>query len=541
MNLVNLAVPLIALGKPAEALAVLDRADALARRASKSGRAGAAASRGLATVLGIPGGAVLKNNRGAALLKLGRFAEAERSLRAATAGGRRALSEAQSNLGLALLCQGKTGAALKAIRNSYARQAHTYLEPKTSKTKSIGFFEIPLAEEVYDLSAGTDGVLPPYTYPKSPAQSAAMQPELGAVNTAHGARLGALTDRSRELDPKIQADTATGRSSKATKQRRVNLLSAVSETNFEPALDKLDEQALKAFKDVGDYTDRFWAVKYPAIFKECQSTADFEACIKPRCQSELAAAHGGFEGAMANLDRLTRNYWKAAGKRESGIVAMISDPLFNEAASVDMQLHAEVLFGLLTAAPLGWVGAVKFNEGFCVPALEPPPAPGAPPGPDAGPGQCPEALADLSGTFKHTVDIPSKFGDKDPIGIDVELEVSCSSVEVEISKGIDGTGDLISVFGKGALDLEKDEQTYVLGVKGGVEGLAEGQSGLGIVMGKDGLKDIVWRVGAEGKANPFGGPDVIPGVAPKIKVWGGEEDISLIAGVKYMPTLFGIE
>ena len=78
----------------------------------------------------------------------------------------------------------------------------------------------------------------------------------------------------------------------------------------------------------------------------------------------------------------------------------------------------------------------------------------------------------LSGTFKTDVEIPGPAGKEKATKVGVALKVDCEKVEVEVSQKVAGTGDLLSVFGKGEADLKKDTVTLVAGVKGSVAGLA---------------------------------------------------------------------
>ena len=55
-------------------------------------------------------------------------------------------------------------------------------------------------------------------------------------------------------------------------------------------------------------------------------------------------------------------------------------------------------------------------------------------------------------------------------------------------------------------------------------------------MGRNGVKDFGWRVGAGGCGRP-----VRRAVrrSPGVKVWGGSENISLVGAIDYIPTAFG--
>ena len=116
---------------------------------------------------------MLENNRGYALLKLGRPAEAIAPLRRAVAAAGRPLAEANSNLALALICSGgSTDEAAKLIRQSYARRALEYLPARNQQVNALlDLPETPRASQVYDLDAGQETPLPQFKWPSTPEQS----------------------------------------------------------------------------------------------------------------------------------------------------------------------------------------------------------------------------------------------------------------------------------------------------------------------------------------------------------------------------------
>jgi hypothetical protein len=184
----------------------------------------------------------------------------------------------------------------------------------------------------------------------------------------------------------------------------------------------------------------------------------------------------------------------------------------------------------------GWVGPLKFFEKLCTPQPEPPPPTGDITPKTDSPGACPPALAAFTGQFKNSVEIPPAAGKEKASKVDVSVKVSCSKAEVELSAKVKGTGDLISVFGKGEQDFKKDTTTVVVGAKGSVLGLATGQSGFYVTAGRNGIEDFGWRVGAGGAADPFGG---LSTATVGVKTWGGSENISFVGAVDYIPTAFG--
>ncbi len=529
MNLVNAAVPLALLGKPAEALALLDRAAGVGAR-------GSAATPRLAKAMGIPGRAVLENNRGYALLKLGRAAESVAPLRRAIALGGRPLAEAHSNLAFALVCSGgSTDEAVKLIRKSFARRPLDYLPPRMQLPGGIVELpESPWADKVYDLKAAKDKPLPQFKWPSTPEQSSNAVERMAAISAASNAKSGPLNSQYQDAIERVNAL----KESRSNKLRRSSMLNAVNQSDDEPELGKLHDRVLAAFGDVGAHTDAHWSVAVPAKQRECLAAGgEFDPCFIPWCQSTTASAQGGFNSRMALLDQLAHEYWQRAGRRESGIVAHLKQPDYHAAALANMQLHGEQIWSLLPSATAAWVGATTFMKPLCVAGQEAPPDSDAVAAGVEDPGACPDALKDFTGSFAHGIEIPPPAGKENPIDLDITVEIGCDSLEIEIAKGVDGTGELISVFGKGEADFKKDEVTLVIGVKGGIGGLAEGESGLYVKTGKDGVKDYGWRVGLESKLNAVGG---VTGSGVNLKAYGGSEDISFVGAVDNIPEALGL-
>jgi hypothetical protein len=353
---------------------------------------------------------------------------------------------------------------------------------------------------------------------------------MGAITSAGNARSSALTTQHQGAVERVNKLVERT----AEKLERSAATNAVNQSDDEPELGALKDRVLAAFRDVGTYTDAFWSGTVPSKLQEC---ANSEACFTPWCQSATASAQGGFNSRMALLDQLAREYWQRAGRRESSIVAHLEQPDHHAVALTDMQLHGEALWALLPAATAGWIGATTSLKALCVPGQEPPPDSPEVAANVADPGACPDALKDLTGTFAHGIEIPPGVGQENPTDLDIQLEVGCDKIEVEVSKGVDGTGELITVFGKGEKDFKKDELTVVIGVKGGVGGLAEGESGFYVKAGRNGVEDFGWRVGAEGKLNPFG---PLNASGANLAAWGGSEDISLVGSIDYIPTALGL-
>ncbi len=519
MNLVNAAVPLTMLGRPAEALALLDRAAGGARAAAARPR--------LANPMGLSGRGVLENNRGYALLKLGRAAEAIAPLRRAIAAAGRPLAEAHSNLALALLCSGGSSAeAVKLIRKSYARRALTYLGPRTQLPGGlVELPESPWAKDVYDLEVAQETPLPQFKWPSTPEQSSNAVERMGAITAASHTRSSALSTEHQAVVERVNKLVERT----PDKLERTAMVNAVSQSDNEPELGALNDRVLAAFQDVGAHTDAFWSVTVPAKQREClASGGEFNPCFIPWCQSATASAQGGFNSRMALLDQLAREYWHRAGGRETAIVAHLEQPDYHSEALINMQQHGEALWSLLPSAAAGWVGATTFMKPLCVAGQEPAPDSPAVAANAADPGGCPPALSGKTVPFGTKVEIPPPKGVEKPSELSLKVKVGCDKLAVELSGKVKGTAELISIFGAGELDFKNDESTLVVGVKGKLPAdLAGGQSGVYITTGKDGVKDYGWQVGAFVGANG-------------LKAWGGTEKISLVGAIDYIPTAFNL-
>jgi tetratricopeptide (TPR) repeat protein len=519
MNLVNAAEPLAMLGKPADAVALLQHA---------------AKMRGpLPAAMGLPGAAVLENNLGYAESKLKDHTAAIAALRKALVAAP-AMAEANTSLGSELVCAGRSAEGLKYLRAGLARNKLDYVSISEA---SGGLNEllpsVPIASEITDLSAGQDGVLPAFAEPSSPTQWLAFHPNVAAMNAAESAESSKVNATRAAALPVAQALPG----SLATKYRSSSLEGLVNTSLDEPEIKALHDTALADLKAADKITNDHWAVAVPAKFKECLSQPDAQACFTPWCQQSTASAQGSFNAAYAAADTAMRTYWRVAGHRETGLAANESDQAWNEVAMSDARSHAGVAFGLLLSTLEGWVGPLKSYESSCVEGQEPPPAAtdGTPSVPS--PGACPPALSSLSGSFKDSIEIPPPAGGGKPSKVDIGLKVSCSKAEIELSQKVAGTGELISLFGKGEQDFKNDTTTIVVGEKGSILGLATGQSGFYVTAGKKGIEDFGWRVGAGGSADPFGG---LSKGTVSAKVWGGTENISFVGAIDYIPTAFGL-
>jgi tetratricopeptide (TPR) repeat protein len=508
MNLVNAAAPLALLGRPADAVAMLEHVEKM--------------KGALPEAMGLPGAAVLQNNLGYAEAKLKDHTAAIAALRKAL-GAAPAMAEANTNLGTELVCAGRAAEGLRYLRAGLARNQLEFVPTSTAAGTADLLPTVPVASEVADLSAGKDGTLPAFVQPSTPAQWVAFSPTVGAMNSAAEAE-SAKVDAARAAALPV-AQALPG--SIATKNRSSSLEELVNTSLDEPDIKALQDKALADLKAADKIGQDHWGVAVPAKFMECSQEPDSQACFTTWCQQATASAQGSFNAAYAAADSAMREYWRVAGHRETALSANESDQPWYDVAMSDARSHAGVAFKLLLGTLEGWVGPLAANQASCVAGEAPPPAAidGTPT--VASPGACPPALAGLTATFKHTVEIPPPAGREKPSKVDISLKVSCSKAEVELSQKVAGTAGLISLFGKGEQDFKNDTTTVVVGAKGSILGLASGQSGLYVTAGKKGIEDFGWRVGAGGS---LGG----------IKAFGGSENISFVGSIDYIPTAFGV-
>jgi tetratricopeptide (TPR) repeat protein len=517
MNLVNAAAPLATLGKPADAVALLEHADDMKGT--------------LPAVMGVPARAVLKNNLGFAYSKLGRHTKALAALHKALSAAPR-LAEANSNYGRELVCAGRSAEAVKVLKAGLARDKYDYVVPGGMANDFIP--SLPIAAQVQELAAGTDGTLPQFRAPTTPGQSAAYHETLLAMENAAAAQSSADSSARTAAAARVAALPDVNL---ATKLRRSSIANLVNSSLDEPDIKAVHDNAIAGLAATNKVTTDFFVGELAPKHMECLQTEDYEGCFRPWCQDHLASAQGRFNAAFSNADTAMRDYWKLAGKRETGLAANLDQQDWHDMAMGDARAHADIAYGALLSELRTWVGSTRFWEPLCVAGREPPPEAAGGAATVDSPGACPPALKPFSGSFKNTVEIPPpKGGGEKPSKVDVSIKVSCSKVEVEVSKKVPGTGEIISLFAKGEHDFKNDTTTIVVGEKGSLDGLAAGQTRIYVTTGKNGIEDFGWRVGASVQGDPFGG---LSSTTVTAKAWGGTENISFVGAIDYIPTAFG--
>src|SRR5262249_24161085 len=180
--LVAAASLLTSTGHPREALALINGADALMPTRSAP--------------FGISQQAIELNAKGAALLALAQYDDAERYLGAAIAI-EPLLAEAKLNLLVVLLCRQNTTDGMRFLRAGLARQAT--INPD-------GSVSLPPLQDTLDLTHGTQATLSPFPIPDTWQGMAAAVPMFTAMSDAQYARLVARGRRDTDLRNQVFAE-----------------------------------------------------------------------------------------------------------------------------------------------------------------------------------------------------------------------------------------------------------------------------------------------------------------------------------------------
>ncbi len=220
--LVSAAVPLVQLGRPREALAFLDRARQLRRLGP--------------ALLGWDATAIAENNRGFALIALGRAHDAELALRRAAALEPE-LAEADQNLAVALACQGKTSPSLASRKAGEHRRKYDYVPLPPEWSPTLGESARPLAAQVFDLSAGKDATLPGLPYPAEPKSLGNAIARWRALSDQLAAHMNELSTRREALVTTWQQRSA--HLPPITVRRQAAIMSAASSSILEPSIKPL--------------------------------------------------------------------------------------------------------------------------------------------------------------------------------------------------------------------------------------------------------------------------------------------------------------
>ena len=478
-HLVNAAGVMAGVGMPKEALALLVAAEKLEPR--------------LSTPYGINTQAIALNAHGYALIQLGRFDEAVRYLRAAIALDPY-LSEAKSNLGIALLCKKDD----KGIRFARAGQFR-FLGDAVISNPGDPFKQPPNQIEVLDLSGGKQATVPQYKLPKTVEDAVglrdtyyAQQQEFLARSQQRHTRISELIGKQKQLGTLSQ-------------QRYQDLSFAIVLVDRRPDIAAIKQRLLDRQTEVGRYMDEFFegflpGTKFPRWQQEASSACenaneDYEACYHreylARCYGPMTTAHGHWLGLMnaqlVDYAALLGAYYPVA----TGIAANISDAERHEIESLQIDDFVDGQFNTWIPTYAGFWAATTKNTG-CNETAAPTEQPGSsePQTPHSPP--CSDFLRGVKFAWKIGKD--SKLG----LPFDISLEVNCEKVSLEVSGKVAGGDNWIGAFGEVTYTPGNGRVTIFGGPKAGakIPGTSFGGSfkdGLYVTLDSQGVADAGFR------------------------------------------------
>ncbi|GGL88077.1 hypothetical protein GCM10010840_27680 [Deinococcus aerolatus] len=372
-HLINIAGLASALGSPNEALALLTAAETLG---------------------GKPRAALL-NNRGRALILLGRYPDAEVALREAVKLDAW-LSEAKRNLALALYAQKKTPEAVRFMRAGQRRTpalakeaADKPLAPATPAENDEDALSVtqhwapsPLT---FDLSRAIDGRLPALPFPKDVAGLGAYAARMQALRLEYAAQVQSRTARLNALTEQPQGAQG-GAAPDAVAAARVAAISHTIEfARSEPTVRALWDRVDRHVSFMDPINEQLGEVLGDSIRRE---GPEVSACgTDRRCQEAVQERHrlvrcGAAQNAftqwragMRELDSLTAQAFRPTYRLLTGLIGNVSDPTTYQLLMLEMQrrtlisIETDLLVPAQQGADLWTVAEVSAPCGT-VPELE---------------------------------------------------------------------------------------------------------------------------------------------------------------------------
>lgn len=495
-HLTNLGGALLMVGLTPEALGVLDAAST---RSSGLNRSAVAANRGLA------------------LLRLGRYAEAETTLRPVVTADP-ALAEARLTLARALTCQGKLTEAARWLRAGSRRTPPELVKMPPSPGTSPGaerVHEIPdgsaaardggatmrPSAAVYDLSRGVSTSLPALRLPQTPAEAAALLPQYQKAYAELGERGVALSRRIEALERQFPDLDHT---STLTQRRRANLYRRVINAQLDPGVAALVKATDKSSGEVGTIWTTFFHCQGGC---KTDKLPDFHTMEDKRayCVPLLKADHDRWRSAMHSYAQNLGADLKARTRLRTGLAANISHPGYFEASVLMAEADAVNAYSSLVHAALLWARDVDAFKPECVEGsgASGTTAEVAPPLVIKRPEICKAFLNGMSVAFSVHV---------------LSFEMTCDGVTLGAA-----TPGWIGAFGNIGTTFGSDEYTVVVGIQEGV-GIPNtpvsisSSQGVYVTWGEQGVVDagaaITSGIKVGGGAGPVaGGKDVLSDVS----------------------------
>lgn len=464
-HLLNAAALAVSLGRPNEALALLDAASARAFRAPP---------------MGVPATAVAALIRGHALLLTGQLDSAAGWLHSARATAP-LLTEADAGLAVVAACRGDDAAASRFLRRSRVRSEQP-LAPTDEPVRT---------EPEIDVAHGEPTPLRELRLPVSPRDAlgfrsvyAGLLDDLTRETIETGEEQGRVRARLTEAD-------RSGRTSPAEQERRDALLDLANVALADDAEStRLADSFGTAADDVDAVRERFFATYVELrddAFAACERADDwaycFEAELSTHCRPALASAHDSWLGRMAELRAAGDAWTRSATGLLSAYAANLRDDDAHRYAMLGIEPLEQGAYARVLAAAHDWSALVGAFEPACLePTPMPPPGPVAAAPPGARGEKCPPGLR----SFDLVLPLDS-----------VTLKGNCEKVTTELSASV---LPLVAAFAEVTYDNRAGTITLVAGGKAGqkVGGVVEPgfKSGLYVTFDTDGgVRDVGWRVG----------------------------------------------
>lgn len=476
--LVDAADVMASVGMARESLALLDAADQLDPRRS--------------TPFGINNQALALNAHGYALIALGRFAEAEKYLRAAVALDPY-FSEAKTNLGIALLCKKDDKGILFARAGQYRFLGDAVIDNPGDP------FEPPANQaDALDLSAGQQPTIPQYKLPKTVEDASALrdtyfaqQQEFLARSQARHKRVGDLIGQETPLNALSQ-------------QRYLDLSSSIARVPLRPDIEAVAKRLTDRQTEIGQYMDDTFqgfipGSRFPTWQQEasdaCKDAPDYQTCwhgeYLNRCYSTITSAHqhwlGLMDAQLTDYAALVKLYYPL----QTGIAAHISDPERHELESLQIDDLPDSQFNTWIPTYAGfWATYVRNSQCHQDAGPSEQPGPAQPETPHSP--ACPDFLKGVK--FGWKIGSDAKLG----VPFDISLEVACEKVSLEVSGKVVGGDNWIGAFGEISYAPGAGKVTVFGGPKAGVKipGTSLGGSfkdGIYVTVGSDGIRDVGFR------------------------------------------------
>lgn len=499
-HLVNAASLAASIGRPNEALALLDEA------AKKTFRAPA---------MGIPQQAIAATVRGQALVMTGRL-DAARSQFLAAKAAAPLLTEADAGLANIEACKDEDEKAARFIRRSRQR-LHQKVAPTEEPTR-------PDPASQIDLSAGHTTPLRQLPMAETPRQAVVLEPTYVGIEQGFLEEIDANNAARAQQEDILRTVDAV--STEAEVNRRHSIMMLAYGAHADPHVEAIDDRVDELLEDLTLHREEFWGggtgeapYRYAEFMDHagaaCEGAEDYTACfdreMNAQCRPALVGAHSQWRVMISELQNAANEWMALVSQQMSAIAANLEEESAHELLMLQIESLERGQYGLIVQQAHYWALQARIHEHHCVEPLpeEVPEAEGPPDAASAG--NCPDVLKTIS--YKFALG-PS------------EVKVNCEKIQQEFSTEV---LPLVNAFAEVSYDFRSGTMTVVAGSKakgggGGVEGSFK--SGIYITVGtRDGgsIKDVGWQVGPEVTASAGG---------VEAEVYKDEMDISFIAGLK---------